>query len=67
MKASNLAVNWAMRLRKSSNPKLILGSESAIDGANADDSGGRIPLVERDGSNEDAMEGCIKLRIEYVE
>lgn len=42
-----------MRLRRSSNPKLILGSESAIEGAYADVNGGRMPLVERDGSNED--------------
>lgn len=44
-----------MELRKSSNPKLMLGNESAIDGASAEASGGRIPLVERDGSNEEAI------------
>jgi hypothetical protein len=42
-----------MRLRKSSNPKLMLGSVSAIDGASAVVSGGRTPLVESEGSNED--------------
>ena len=44
-----------MRFRRSSNPKLILGSESAIDGASAVVRGGRIPLVERDGSNDEDM------------
>jgi RNA polymerase I-specific transcription initiation factor RRN6 len=52
MNASNLTVNWAMLLRKSSNPKLMLGSESAIDGASAEASGGRMPLVESEGSND---------------
>lgn len=28
----------------------MLGRESAIEGASADESGGRIPLVESDGS-----------------
>lgn len=42
-----------MRLRRSSNPKFILGSESAIEGASAVVRGGRMPLVERDGSNDE--------------
>ena len=42
-------------MRRSSNPKLILGRESAIEGAYAEVSGGRMPLAERDGSNEDNM------------
>jgi hypothetical protein len=50
MKVSNLTVNFAIRSRSSSNPKLMLGSESAIDGASAEDSGGRIALVESEGS-----------------
>jgi hypothetical protein len=50
MKASNLAVNCAMRLRRSSNPKLMLGSESAIEGATAEERGGRIEDAERDDS-----------------
>jgi hypothetical protein len=33
MKASKRAVNWFMRLRRSSKPKLIDGSWSAMDGA----------------------------------
>lgn len=44
-----------MRVRKSSKPKLMLGSESAIEGASADASGGRVPLVDSDGSNEDIL------------
>lgn len=59
MKASNLAVNWAMRLRRSSKPKLMLGSESAIDGASAEASGGRMPLVESDGSKEAILQTVI--------
>ncbi len=51
MNASNLTVNLFMRSRSSSNPKLMLGRESAIDGAVADESGGRIALVESEGSN----------------
>ena len=50
MKASNLTVNFAIRSRNSSKPKLMLGSESAIEGASAEERGGRIALVERDGS-----------------
>jgi hypothetical protein len=30
---------------------LMFGRESAIDGASAEDSGGRIALVDSDGSN----------------
>jgi hypothetical protein len=33
--------------------KLMLGNESAIDGASAEARGGRMPLVESDGSNEE--------------
>ena len=49
--ASNLTVNFAIRSRSSSKPKLMLGRESAIEGASAEARGGRIALVERDGSN----------------
>lgn len=55
MNASNFTVNCAMELRKSSNPKLMLGNESAIDGASAEARGGRMPLVESDGSNEEVI------------
>ena len=51
MKVSNLTVNFAIRSRSSSKPKLILGSESAIEGTSAVESGGRIVLVESEGSN----------------
>lgn len=50
MKASNFAVNLAMRSRSSSKPKLMLGRLSAIEGP----TGGR-PLVECEGSKTDAM------------
>jgi hypothetical protein len=50
MKASNLTVNFAILSRNSSNPKLMLGSVSAIDGASADERGGRMVLVESEGS-----------------
>jgi len=50
MNVSNLTVNFAIRSRSSSNPKLILGSESAIDGASAEERGGRIALVDKEGS-----------------
>lgn len=40
-------------MRRSSNPKFILGSESAIEGASAVVRGGRMPLVERDGSKDE--------------
>lgn len=50
MKVSNLAVNLAMRSLSSSNPKLILGSESTIEGASADVRGGRMMLVDILGS-----------------
>ena len=48
MNASNLIVNFAIRSRNSSNPKLMLGRESAIEGASAEERGGRIALVERE-------------------
>jgi hypothetical protein len=51
MKVSNLTVNFAIRSRSSSKPKLILGNESAIEGASAVESGGRIVLVGSEGSN----------------
>lgn len=40
-----------MRFRRSSKPKFMLGSVSAIEGALAVEKGGRIALVEREGSN----------------
>jgi hypothetical protein len=55
MKASNFAVNCAILLRRSSKPKFMLGRESAIDGASVDASGGRMALVESDGSKEDIL------------
>jgi len=51
MKVSNLIVNFAIRSRNSSKPKLMFGSESAIEGASAEDRGARIVLVDSDGSN----------------
>lgn len=51
MKLSNFTVNFAIRSRSSSKPKLMLGRESAIDGACADARGGRIAFVESEGSN----------------
>lgn len=33
----------------------MLGSESAMEGASADASGGRMPLVESEGSNDEDM------------
>lgn len=50
MNSSKRSVKRAMRSRKSSKPKLMFGSESAIEGASADERGGRIALVEREGS-----------------
>ena len=44
--ASNRDVNWFMRLRKSSKPKLMLGSWSAIEGTSCE---ARIELLS-DGS-----------------
>lgn len=51
MKLSNRLVNCAMRFRRSSKPKFILGRVSAIEGALAEERGGRMALVEREGSN----------------
>lgn len=51
MNVSNLSVKLAIRRRRSSKPKSIVGSESAIEGAAAEESGGRIALVESEGSN----------------
>lgn len=50
MKLSNLAVNLAMRSLSSSNPKLMLGSESTIEGASAELRGARMTLVDMLGS-----------------
>jgi hypothetical protein len=33
----------------------MLGRESAMDGASAEARGGRMPLVDSDGSNDEAM------------
>jgi hypothetical protein len=46
MNASNRDVNWFIRLRKSSKPKLMPGSWSAIEGTSCE---ARIELL-RDGS-----------------
>lgn len=51
MKSSNLVVNCAMRSRRSSKPKFMLGRVSAMEGALAEERGGRIVLVESDVSN----------------
>lgn len=62
MKSSNRSVKLAIRWRRSSKPKWILGSESAIDGAAAE-RGGLILLDDRDCSNIVAMMGrqmCFK-------
>ena len=58
MKMSNLSVNRAIRSRRSSNPKLILGKESAIEGASAVSNEARIALADKDGSNIVAMMIC---------
>ena len=50
MKSSKRSVKRAMRSRRSSNPKVMAGRVSAIDGASAVESGARMALVERDGS-----------------
>lgn len=50
MKVSKRTVNAAMRLRRSSKPKVMLGRESAMEGAVAEERGGRMALVEREGS-----------------
>ena len=51
MKVSNFSVKRAMRSRRSSKPKLMLGSESAIEGASAVSDDGRIALVDAESSN----------------
>ena len=51
MKSSKRSVNFAIRSRNSSKPKFIFGSESAIDGASAEERGARMMLVDNDGSN----------------
>lgn len=58
MKVSNFTVNFAILSRSSSKPKLMLGSESAIEGASAEESGGRIVLVESEGSKAVDMMIC---------
>lgn len=55
MKVSNLSVKRAMRSRRSSKPKLMLGSESAIEGASAVSNEGRNAFVDAEGSNIVAM------------
>jgi hypothetical protein len=61
MNESNLTVNFAILSRSSSKPKLMLGSESAIEGASADESGGRMALVESEGSKAvDIVTWCIQ-------
>ena len=54
MKSSNRCVNFAMRSRNSSNPKLMLGRLSAVDSADVAERGTRI-VVERDGSKRVAI------------
>lgn len=49
--ASNFELNLLMRSRNSSNPKLMLGRESAMDGAVADIGGRLLRLEESEGSN----------------
>lgn len=51
MKVSNLSVKRAMRSRRSSKPKLMLGSESAIEGVSTVSDEGRIALVDAGSSN----------------
>ena len=51
MNSSNRSVKRAIRSRRSSKPKLMFGRLSAIEGASADERGGRIALVDREGSN----------------
>jgi len=46
MKSSKRAVNWFMRLRRSSKPKLIEGSWPAMDGASCE--GARILALRED-------------------
>lgn len=55
MKVSNLTVNLAMRSRRSSNPKLIEGRESAIEGAWTEERGGCMMLEESVESKSVAM------------
>ena len=50
MNSSKRSVKRAIRSRRSSKPKVMAGRVSAIDGASAVESGGRMALVERDGS-----------------
>lgn len=49
MNSSKRAVNWFIRLRRSSNPKFMDGSWSAMEGASCDDAR-IIALVDREGS-----------------
>jgi hypothetical protein len=44
----------------------MLGSESAIDGASAEASGGRMPLVESDGSKEAILQTVIPVTVVLV-
>ena len=56
MKMSNRVVKDAIRERRSSKPKLMLGRVSAIEGADAEEKGGRVEReVEKDGSKSVAI------------
>lgn len=55
MNSSNRSVKRAMRSRRSSKPKFILGSVSAIEGALAEAREGRVIEVDKDGSHIVAM------------
>lgn len=55
MNSSKRSVNRAIRSRSSSKPKLMFGRLSAIEGASADERGGRIALMDSEGSNIDAI------------
>jgi hypothetical protein len=67
MKASNLTVNFAIRSRNSSKPKLIDGRESAMEGASVEESGARIVLVEREGSNATDMIAVMNVSYELCD
>lgn len=57
MKSSNRSVNADIRARRSSKPKLMAGSVSAMDGALAVERGGRMADVESEGSKSVAIVG----------
>lgn len=56
-----------MRLRKSSKPKFKFGRESAIEGASADANGGRMALVDNEGSKDDMIKRYKALPINQSE